>query len=352
MKKLTLLVFLALTGLGALQTRGQILISAMMPNTYQSDSMYEYVQLIATENINFAATPYSVVVLNNGAATVKGWANGLAISYKFNLTSGTVNRGDVFYVGGSGKRIDGSGSTDISSLIWIRAINTVTTPGDGFGNASVSGVFGNVGANADGAAVFAGTTVDSTSVPIDALFFGYSVGSAYSAGPPEKGYKLPTNDHYTSSLGLFGVTGNTYMTMVRNAADTLLSYSGTYDTILNAWTVARTPVYVVLNTTSPISAINTNITLVGTPVGIQGGQELNAVTVYPNPSDGIFTINNPSGGNILVEVFDMLGSITYRWTGPETSHQANLSTRPKGVYFVQVTQPASGAKTVRKLVLK
>ena len=352
MKKLYQLAFLTLFGLGTFQTQGQILISAMMPNTYQTDSMYEYVQLIATENINFASTPYSVVVLNNGTATVKGWAHGLSISYKFNLTNGSVNRGDVFYVGGSGKRIDGSGSTDISSLTWIRAINTATTAGDGFGNANASGVFGNVGANADGAAVFAGTTVDSTSMPIDALFFGYSVGSAYSAGPPEKGYKVPTNDHYNSSLGLFGVSGNSYMTTVRNAADTLLSYSGTYDTILNSWTVGRTPVYVVLNSTSPISAINTNITLVGTPVGIQGGQELSTVTVYPNPSDGIFTISNPSGGNILVEVFDMLGSITYRWTGAETTHQANLSTRPKGVYFVQVTKPESGSKTVRKLVLK
>jgi hypothetical protein len=332
--------------------KSQIIISAAMINTPSSDSAYEYVQLIATQNIDFAANNYSLVFLNNGAATVSGWVTGAAISYKFNITSGIVNRGDVFYVGGSGKRIDGTGSTDISSLNWIKTINTVTTAGDGFGNASVSGVLGNAGSNADGVGVFSGTAIDSASIPIDAIFYGSSIGSAFSsASSPYKGYKVPTNDHYDHAQGLFGQGTNTYFNFGRNLQDTLLAFTGTFDTIAHAWTTPRSTTYVVLNSASTIPTIDTHITLVGLGVGIKQNELLENINIYPNPSYGNFVISNPSENNITIDVLNILGSSVLKTQSSEKNVHINMENAMRGIYFVQVINN-QGRKTVKKLVIK
>ena len=49
-----------------------IIISGYMANPAGTDSPNEYIQLIATENIDFSTTNYSLVVANNGTATSSG----------------------------------------------------------------------------------------------------------------------------------------------------------------------------------------------------------------------------------------------------------------------------------------
>ncbi|HNW89627.1 MAG TPA: T9SS type A sorting domain-containing protein [Bacteroidales bacterium] len=352
MKKFYYLILLCVIMLTGYQASSQIFISAMMPNPAGTDSADEYVQLIATENIDFATTPYSVVILNNGAVTAKGWANGTNISYKFNLTNGSVNTGDVFFVGGDRKLINGTGSTDISGLTWIRAIKTSTTAGDGLGNFNSTGVFGNGGANADGAGVFLGTTIDSTSIPIDALFFGSSIGTAYVAGPPEKGYQVPTNDHFDHAQGFFGAGTNTFFSSCTSLQDTLLSFTGTYDTTLNSWVIPRTTTKIKLSTTSLITDIQTNITLTGTVVGIDSKDVIdNNISIFPNPSNGVFTINNLPAQALVVEVFDILGNSVYSTHTSQKEIYINMESAGKGMYFVEITSPA-GNKIVRKMIIK
>jgi hypothetical protein len=165
-----------------------LLISEYLANPNGTDSPFEFVELRATRTINFATTPYSVVVANNGTATANGWINGGAISYGFSITSGTVNSGDVVYVGGSSMAPTG---------VKLRTIDTGTTAGDRFGNANASGVFGNGGTSADGIAVFdvGINTLTSSTVPIDAIFYGTALGNAVvSAGAA--GYQMPVNDRY------------------------------------------------------------------------------------------------------------------------------------------------------------
>lgn len=217
-----------------------IVISGYMANPAGTDSPNEYIQLVATKNIDFSVTSYSVVVANNGVATSNGWVNGGAISYKFDMTSGTVNQGEVFYVGGSGKLINGPNSADLSSQKWIRAINTGTTGGDGFGAAAASGVIGNGGTNADGIAVFSGTSLTASSKPLDALFFGTGVGTAK---PASGGYVMPDNDRYSNSQGTFGNGTNTFL-FSDPASGGYTKLSGTYSLDTNSWTVARTGISV------------------------------------------------------------------------------------------------------------
>ena len=238
---------------------GQIIISGYLANPQGTDGNYEYVQLKATSNIDFANTNYSVVVCNNGTVGANGWIQGAALSYKFNLTSGTVTSGSVFYVGGSGKLINGIGSTDISSANWIRSISVTTSAGDGFGSLNTDGVFGNGGSNADGIAIFSGTTPTSSSTPIDAIFYGTDVGTSYNS-ISNIGYKVPTNDVYNSAQGLFGQGTNlTYFSNAESGKFTKLT--GTYDLATSTWTTPRTSSVITLLTTSTLSIIESGITL-------------------------------------------------------------------------------------------
>jgi hypothetical protein len=261
-KKALLLIFLAL---GCALAWGQVIISGIAPNPTGTDTNNEYVQLTATQTIDFSVTNYSVVFLNNGTATVNGWKNGLNISYGFNLSSGVVNRGDVFYVGGSAKVINGAGSLDISGQTWIRAIATSTQAGDAFGSNNSSGVFGNGGANADGVGVFncAASDIIATTVPVDAMFFGTAVGSAYNSGTGA-GYTVPTNDHYTTG-SLFGATGNTFVLPDVSTAGTYLKLSGSYNTSTNTWTTPRTNIATANPATLADIACQIQLTTSGTP---------------------------------------------------------------------------------------
>src|SRR6202012_2292309 len=111
---------------------------------------------------------------SNGWATGGGSvANGSIAAttfrtFKFNLTTGTAKKGTFFYVGGSSKMINGSGSTSMASSNLIRAFNSTPQDGDGFAIRN-SGFFANSG-NAFGMAVFAGTTVTKDTFPIDVMF--------------------------------------------------------------------------------------------------------------------------------------------------------------------------------------
>lgn len=242
----------------------QIVISGVMGNPSGTDSMYEYVQLVATQNINFSTNPHTVVFLNNGTATKKGWVNGLTISYGFYLNSGTVNKGDVFYVGGSGKKINGGSSLDISGQTWIKTLTPHTTAGDGFGsaNANGSGIFGNGGANADGVGVFVGalTANDTTAVPIDAIFMGSGIGTAKPA-TAGAGYTVPTNDKYSNSQGLFGEGTNTFIASDINQQGTFVRLSGTYDATSSTWTTARTATNYVYTSGITLDSIASQITV-------------------------------------------------------------------------------------------
>lgn len=166
-----------------------LLISEFLADPVGADSSKEWVELVATKNINFSITPYTVVVSNNGTATTKGWRAGGTISYAFEISSGLVNAGDLFYVGGASMAPAG---------IKLRVIYTGTTAGDGFGSFNAGGNFGNGGANADGIAVFnvPSSAIDSSTIPVDAVFYGSGRGAAIVNGGAD-GYTLPTNDLYS-----------------------------------------------------------------------------------------------------------------------------------------------------------
>jgi len=263
-----------------------IVISGFINDVIGGDGNYEYIQLLATRDINFGDTPFSVVVTNNAGASTpsgypsNGWATGggsVAVgttaattfrTFKFNLTSGTAAKGTYFYVGGSGKTINGSGSTSMATSNWIRAFNYTTQDGDGFGIRN-GGFFANSG-NAFGMAVFAGTTVTKDTAPIDVIFVGTG-GSLYTPGPPEAGYKIANTDFYDKVNPItlqpqpyYREGGNTMALLYTTPADAGFFYKlgGVYNARLGKWVKARSQQTIILTKTSAIAEIESEF-----PVG-------------------------------------------------------------------------------------
>lgn len=243
-----------------------VIITGFMSDVKGADGNYEYIQLMATEDINFATRPFSVVVTTNANASnpsgypANGWGTGNQRTFKFNLTTGTAAKGTYFYVGGTGKMINGSGSTSMSSSNWIRAFNYTTTDGDGFG-AKTGGLFANSG-NASGLAVFEGTTVNASTKPVDVIFVS-SGGSLYTPGPPAMGYRITKTDWYkvkntrTLEDQPFYRQGSNTLSLSYATADqgyfNLLG--GEYNLALGRWTKARTQTNLLLTKQSLITEI-------------------------------------------------------------------------------------------------
>lgn len=179
-----------------------VVITGIVADAKGGDGNYEYIQFRATRDIDFTKNSLSVITCTNagtaapyvGTAPAGGWATGGGRTYKFNLTSGTVAKGEFFYVGGSNQRINGANSTSLSTSKWIRSIAYVTNDGDGFGSKN-GGIFPNSG-NAGGVAVFEGTIINEESVPLDVVFFGGTSKTTLFNSVDNYGYRIVKNDHY------------------------------------------------------------------------------------------------------------------------------------------------------------
>lgn len=248
---------------------GAVIITGYINDTKGADGNYEYFQFMATQTIDFEKTPMAVVTCTNAGAAAPnagdapgaGWATGGGRTYKFNLTSGVVNKGDFFYVGGSNKKINGPNSTDISTSKWIRAIAYVTNDGDGFGSMS-AGLLPNSG-NAGGIAIFEGTNVVETSVPLDVVFFGGTGKTTIYNATTNKGYRIPENDHYnpvdsTGAAQPFMFQGsNSYIFPHSTPADAgiFVKLGGSFDVANKKWITPRAHVYYTLSASSLVDEI-------------------------------------------------------------------------------------------------
>ncbi|WP_029285160.1 DUF5689 domain-containing protein [Pedobacter sp. R20-19] len=236
-----------------------LVITGYLTDPDGSDANNEYIQFKATKDINFATTPMSIVTSNNAgitAAPALGWAMGGVRTYKFNITTGSVKKGQFCYVGGSIKKIWGSASTDISSAVWIASKAYSTLNGDDFGTAT-SNLLANSG-NVAGIAVFDGTTVSASSVPLDVIMFGGG-GSVYTAGPPEVGYRITNTDKYSVIQNrkrvIFYGGGTNTNKFAFPATSNFTMLGGVYDATSGLWKTGRVAKNIELNAKSQLSEI-------------------------------------------------------------------------------------------------
>lgn len=252
--------------------RGRVIITGFANDVKGSDANAEYVQLMATTDVDFSKTPFSVVVCTNagtntpnvGAAPGAGWATGGGRTYKFNLRTGIVRKGEFFYVGGSNRRINGPGSTDISSAKWIRFITYGNDPGDGIGDKS-GGLLPNSG-NAGGIALFAGTTVMEATTPIDVVFYGGTGKTTIVNENAGLGYRVANNDHYKTldpttliPQPFFYQGTNTYVIKHVDPADqgVFMKLGGVFNAAERKWETSRGISVYLMAATTAISEIQT-----------------------------------------------------------------------------------------------
>ncbi|MCF3110563.1 DUF5689 domain-containing protein [Niabella sp. CC-SYL272] len=191
-----------------------LIITGIQSDPKGGDGGNEYVQMIATRDINFAVTPYSIVFCNNAGASTPttldaGWATGDKRTIKWNITSGTVAKGTFFYFGFQNRKINGNAGTvsfpaetNWYGKTFLNVKGGPTNPGDGglvrTSTFTESGPFANSG-NACGVALFKGTTVTEASVPEDVLFIasGGNTGIYDPSKNPIQGYRICNNDWYS-----------------------------------------------------------------------------------------------------------------------------------------------------------
>jgi PKD repeat protein len=77
---------------------------------------------------------------------------------------------------------------------------------------------------------------------------------------------------------------------------------------------------------------------------------VNAVTVYPNPSNGIFTIEMPNMNTAKVMVMDINGKVVFDNT-VIFNDQIKLQNVEQGMYFIRIADPTSGNIVVKKLLV-
>jgi hypothetical protein len=251
----------------------ELLITGFMPDPKGGDGGSEYVQMLATKDIDFVATPYSIIFCNNAGASntatplTAGWASGGLRTIKWNITSGDVKKGQFFYFGFQKRGINGSADTDTfppTTNFYQKFYNNAdksTNAGDG-GLAKPS-AFSNTGpwansGNTCGVAIFQGTTVTEKSVPEDVLFVatGGTVDVYNPLKTPILGYRITNNDWY--SMYSVIIDSNTYKPVIvpylhyRSPGNaTSMAYAtpadigyysmmgGIYNITLGRWTTAR-----------------------------------------------------------------------------------------------------------------
>jgi hypothetical protein len=249
-----------------------VVITGFLVDPAGTDGNYEYIQLLATRDIDFSVEKFTLVTTNNAGASTpagfptKGWATGDLRSYKLEITSGKVTKGSYFYVGGTGKKINGSASTDISSSNWVKAFNYSTTNSPNF-SAAVPATFGtktgnllaNSG-NAAGIAVFTGTSITETSKPVDVIFFATG-GSLYDANT-NVGYRIANTDFYDlkdlitlTDQPFYRQGSNTLAFPYPASGSNFAQLGGVYNATLGKWTAARVLNNVPLTNTSIITDI-------------------------------------------------------------------------------------------------
>lgn len=193
----------------------ELLITGIQSDPKGGDGGYEYVQMMATKDIDFAVTPYSILFSsnsgNNSSATPldAGWATGGQRTIKWNINSRSVKKGEFFYFGFQGKKINGSAPIGYSFPATTNWYQKTYNSGSGATNAGDGGLvrastFSNSGpwansGNTCGMALFKGLTVTETSVPEDVLFIATGGGNTIydNTKNPILGYRICNNDWYS-----------------------------------------------------------------------------------------------------------------------------------------------------------
>jgi PKD repeat protein len=130
------------------------------------------------------------------------------------------------------------------------------------------------------------------------------------------------------------------------------SVIGTTSSTSHTYTTTGTYVVtLVINNGACYDTITQNIVvLLGT--GIAAPQPGLWFTVAPNPSNGQVSVNIRQAGERTVTIFNMLGEVVQSRQFMGTQAEFDLSSMPKGIYMIHVTDDATGKTGVHRVVIQ
>jgi hypothetical protein len=107
-----------------------------------------------------------------------------------------------------------------------------------------------------------------------------------------------------------------------------------------------TTTYVLAQTLCGVTKYDT-VTVTVWKVGVSPLSAEGRLLLYPNPSNGLLTIENTA--NCSVAFYDLTGRVVLRTTALTDKQAVDISALPKGIYVVQVVDVATGEKVVKRL---
>lgn len=96
------------------------------------------------------------------------------------------------------------------------------------------------------------------------------------------------------------------------------------------------------------SAVFEFVVNINTVVGIEDILNNDKINIYPNPNNGIFTIEKNIDENTTLEVYNLSGQLILQKSFVGNTTQVNLTNYPKGIYLVKII--ADNKVTVEKIV--
>jgi Lamin Tail Domain/Secretion system C-terminal sorting domain/SprB repeat len=235
----------------------------------------------------------------------------LSINASLNPTSCSVNDGSV--------DLGANGGTAGYTYLWSNGATTEDISGLGGGFYSVTVTDAN-GCTASAATTLAAPNAPSATLALTDTLMCLQPGTiTLSGGSPAGG----------TWSGL-GVSGNTFDPMTAGAG-------------------IHTIVYTVYDSLTGCSGFATDIIEVEFCIGVTESNT-DHFTVYPNPSQGIFTVGGINAGTVI-EITDLSGKQVSRFTATASRADVDLSASADGVYFIRVIND-HGVNTQRILLAR
>ena len=242
-------------------------------------------------------------------------------------TDSVVAYGDTTICEGSSVQIGASGSTNYTWSDGLGSNSTITVSPD-------STITYGVSASNNGC-----TSTDSVTILVNQKSISIDTISACNS------YTWIDGNTYTSSSN-----SATFTTINAVGCDSVITLNltintgnqVTIDTIINegqsilvgsnSYTTTGVYVDTLMNSTNCDSVVTLNLTVNQGGVGINELSLLN-ITLYPNPTTGVFTLNGEIENIFTISVFDMMGKEILTELNTNT---IDMSNQDAGIYFVEI----------------
>ena len=201
--------------------------------------------------------------------------------------SGTLNDATSWqwYTGSCGGTVVGSGAS-----VTVAPNTTTTHYARGVGACAIPGLCGNITINV--------IPVDTSVSILNSTFTANATSATYQWIDCNNGH-----------LPIVGQTNQSFTAII----------NGSYAVIVNQNSCSDTSsCYVILNT------------------GIEGNNKHSDITIFPNPTSGIFSIKSDNLKIKTVDVFNIIGENIFQSEYPNATTQIDLSEKANGIYFITI----------------